>query len=44
MRRVIASSFGKIPTASVRRLISPLRRSMGFVEWILARCSLGKVM
>lgn len=28
-RRTIASSFGKIPTTSVRRLISPLRRSIG---------------
>jgi hypothetical protein len=25
-------------------LISPLRRSKGLVEWILARCSFGKVM
>ena len=41
-RRVIAASLGKMPTTSVRRLISPLRRSSGLVEWILARCSLGK--
>jgi hypothetical protein len=30
-RRVIASSLGKMPTTSVRRLISPLRRSIGLV-------------
>lgn len=27
----MASSFGKMPTTSVRRLISPLRRSIGLV-------------
>ncbi|SPP98170.1 protein of unknown function [Bradyrhizobium vignae] len=31
MRRTMASSFGKMPTTSVRRLISPLRRSIGLV-------------
>lgn len=31
MRRTIASSLGKMPATSVRRLISPLRRSMGLV-------------
>ena len=31
MRRTMASSFGKLPTTSVRRLISPLRRSIGLV-------------
>ena len=41
-RRVMAASLGKMPTTSVRRLISPLTRSSGLVEWILARCSLGK--
>ncbi len=41
-RRMIAASLGKMPTTSVRRLTSPLRRSSGLVEWILARCSLGK--
>ena len=35
---------GKDATTSVRRLISPLRRSIGFVECSLARCSFGKVM
>ena len=30
-RRTMASSFGKMPTTSVRRLISPLRRSIGLV-------------
>ncbi len=29
MRRTMASSLGKMPTTSVRRLISPLRRSIG---------------
>ena len=28
MRRTMASSLGKMPTTSVRRLISPLRRSI----------------
>ena len=40
----MASSFGKIPTTFVRRLIAPLGRSMGFVELILSQCSRGKVM
>jgi hypothetical protein len=35
MSRVIASSLEKMPTTSVRRLISPLRRSNGLMEWIL---------
>ena len=35
---------GRVPTTSVLRLISPLRRSIGFVLWSLVRCSLGKVM
>src|SRR6188472_4136341 len=43
-RRTMASSLGKMPTTSVLRLISPLRRSIGFVECSLARCSFGKVM
>ena len=30
--RVMAASFGKMPTTLVRRLISPLRRSIGLVE------------
>src|SRR5438874_12911602 len=30
-RRMNASSLGKMPTTSVRRLISPLRRSNGLV-------------
>jgi len=38
----MAASLGKMLMTSVRRLISPLSRSMGLVEWILARCSLGK--
>jgi hypothetical protein len=39
---VIAASSGKMPTTSVRRLTSLLMRSSGWVEWSLARCSLGK--
>ena len=31
-RRRMAASFGKIPTTSVLRLISPFKRSIGFVE------------
>src|SRR5512132_11687 len=34
-RRVMASSFGKMPTTLVRRLTSPFRRSRGLTEWIL---------
>ena len=41
-RRVMASSLGKIPTTSVRRLISPLSRSIGLVLCSWTRCSLGK--
>src|SRR5215216_1175069 len=33
-----------MPTTSVRRLISPLGRSSGFVEWIFGRWSLGKLI
>jgi len=32
MRRTIAASFGKMPTTSVRRLISALRHSSGLVD------------
>ena len=38
----MASSLGKMPTTSVRRLISPLSRSRRLVEWILGQCSAGK--
>jgi hypothetical protein len=38
------SLIGKIPTTSLRRLISPLRRSSGLVLWILARCGAVKFM
>jgi hypothetical protein len=44
MRRTMASSLGKMPTTSVRRLISPLSRSIGLVECSLVRCWGGKVM
>src|SRR3984893_7944632 len=40
----MASSLGKMPTTSVRRLISPLRRSNGLVLWIFGRWSLGKLI
>ncbi len=39
----MAWSSGKMPTSRVRRSSSPIR-STGFVEWILARCSRGKVV
>jgi transposase-like protein len=42
--RMTAASLGKIPTTSLRRLVSPLRRSSGLVLWILARCGAGKFM
>lgn len=32
MKRVMACSFGRIPTTKVRHLIAPLRCSIGFVE------------
>jgi hypothetical protein len=35
MSRTIAASLGKMPTTSVRRLISPLRRSIGFVTGMM---------
>src|SRR5688500_2845855 len=38
--RITASSFGKMPTTSARRLISLFSRSRGFVEAICAQCSL----
>jgi len=41
MRRATAASSGKIPTTSLRRLISLLRRSSGFVLCSLARCRAG---
>jgi hypothetical protein len=40
--QTMASSLGKIPMTSVRRLISPLRRSI--VECSLVRCSGGNVI
>ncbi len=36
------ASLGKIPTTSVRRLISPFRRSIGFVLCSFVRCCGGK--
>src|SRR5207245_8179906 len=42
--RIRASSLGKMPTTSVRRLISPFRRSIGFVECSFGRCGAGKLM
>ena len=43
-RRTMASSLGKMATTSVRRLISPLRRSSGLVEWSWRQWCLGKAM
>jgi len=42
MRRTIAASLGKMPTMSVRRLISAWTRSSGFVDAICVRCAFGK--
>jgi hypothetical protein len=41
-RRISEASSGKIPTTSVRRAISRLKRSSGFVERIFGQCSAGK--
>jgi hypothetical protein len=38
----MAASLGKMPTTSVRRLISPFSRSGGLVEWSLLQSSLGE--
>ena len=43
-KRVMAGALGKMPTMSVRRLISALTLSSGLVPWICVRCVLGKVM
>jgi hypothetical protein len=40
-KRMIARSLGKMPTTSVRRLISPFNRSSELVEFSCCRCSLG---
>jgi hypothetical protein len=40
--RISESRVGKIPTTLVRRLIYLCRRSSGFVECNLRRCSRGK--
>jgi hypothetical protein len=40
--RIRLWSSGKIPTTSVRRAISRLKRSSGLVERILGQCSAGK--
>jgi hypothetical protein len=37
----MASSLGKMPTTSERRLISQLRRSIGLVDCSLVRCCCG---
>src|ERR1700730_5059159 len=44
IKRITAASLGKMPTTSLRRLISPLSRSSGLVECSLARCWAGKPM
>jgi maleylacetate reductase len=43
-RRTMAASLGKMPTTSVRRLISPLTRSRGLVLCSFGRCRAGKLM
>ena len=40
----MAAVLGKMPTTSVRRLISPLGLSIGLVEQILVQWSLGKAV
>ncbi len=40
----MAASWGKIRTTSMRCLISPFRRPIGFVECSFARCCRAKVM
>src|SRR5690606_3635456 len=42
--RRAAAALGKMPTTSIRRPISRIRRSSGFVEWIFCQCSLGNAM
>jgi hypothetical protein len=39
---LMAASLGKMPTTFVRRLISPLTRSISFVECNFTRCCCGK--
>jgi hypothetical protein len=40
-KRTTAASLGKMPTTSLRRLISPVSRSSGLVLCILVRCCAG---
>jgi hypothetical protein len=40
--RISEASSGKIPTTSVRRPISRLKRSSGFVDLTFDQCSAGK--
>lgn len=42
-KRTMASSLGKMPTTSVRRLISPFDRSIGLFKCNLVQCALGKI-
>jgi len=42
--RMMTSSLGKMPTTSVRRLISPFTRSIGLVECSFGRCAAGKLI
>jgi hypothetical protein len=44
IKRITAASLGKMPTTSLRRLISPLSRSSGFVLCSLVRCWGGNPM
>src|SRR5690606_20578650 len=43
-KRISEARFGKIPTTSVRRPISRINRSNGFVECNCRQCSWGKAM
>ena len=42
IKRVMLSSFGKMPTTSARRFTSLFSRSSGLVECSFARCWAGK--
>src|SRR3954471_5761588 len=43
-RRIREASSGKIPTTSVRRAISRLKRSSGLVDLILGQCSAREIV
>ena len=43
-RRISEGSSGKMPTTSVRRPISRLKRSSGFVDRSFGQCSAGNAL